>query len=205
MFRFLTAGESHGKGLVMIIEGIPAGISISEDYIAAELKRRQGGYGRGDRMKIERDSVRILSGVMAGKTTGMPIALIVENADHIKWKGKAIDPMTAPRPGHADLTGAVKFGYRDLRPSLERASARETTMRVAVGAICKHFLSQFGIVVGGYVKSIGEIVADFDGSSYQSRFEAAETNDVRCPDLVAAEKMRAMRWSTTFRPAATVC
>jgi chorismate synthase len=117
--------------------------------------------------------------------------MLVENADHAKWKGKAVDPMTAPRPGHADLTGAVKYGYRDLRPSLERASARETTMRVAAGAVCKHFLSQFGIVVGGYVRSIGEIEAEFDGSSYQSRFEAAEKNDVRCPDPVAAEKIRA--------------
>jgi len=142
-------------------------------------------------MKIEKDAVHILSGVMAGKTTGAPIALKVENADHVKWKGKAIDPMTAPRPGHADLTGAVKYGYRDLRPSLERASARETTMRVAVGAICKYFLSQFGIVVGGYVKSIGEVEADFGGSSYEARFDAAESNDVRCPDPVAAEMMRA--------------
>jgi chorismate synthase len=141
-------------------------------------------------MKIEKDAVRILSGVMAGETTGSPIALLVENADHVKWQGKAIDPMTAPRPGHADLTGAVKYGYRDLRPSLERASARETTMRVAVGAICKHFLSQFEIIVGGYVRAIGEEHAQFNGSSYLSRFEAAESNDVRCPDPVAAEKMR---------------
>jgi len=142
-------------------------------------------------MKIEKDTVRILSGVMAGQTTGAPIAMLVENADHVKWRGKAIEPLTTPRPGHADLTGAVKYGYGDLRPTLERSSARETTMRVAAGAICKHFLSQFGILVGGYVKSIGEIDANFEGSSYQSRFEAAESNDVRCPDPAAAEKMRA--------------
>jgi chorismate synthase len=134
---------------------------------------------------------------MAGETTGAPIGLLVENKDHAKWQGKAIDPMTSPRPGHADLTGAVKYGYRDLRPSLERASARETTMRVGVGAICKHFLSQFGMVVGGYVKSIGDVEADFDENSYPSRFEAAETNDVRCPDPVAAEKMRARIEETT--------
>ena len=188
--RFLTAGESHGPALTAILEGIPAGLPIDTSIIDRELARRQKGYGSGGRMKIEKDAVRIMSGVMAGKTTGAPIALMVENADHIKWKSKAIDPMTAPRPGHSDLTGAIKYGYRDLRPSLERASARETTMRVAVGAICKHFLSQFGIVVGGYVKSIGEVDADFGGSSYEVRFEAAEKNNVRCPDPVAAEKMR---------------
>jgi len=189
--RFLTAGESHGPALTAVLDGMPAGLTLDASVIDPELARRQKGYGSGGRMKIEKDTVRILGGVMAGETTGAPIAMLVENADHAKWKGKAIDPLTTPRPGHADLTGAVKYGYRDLRPSLERASARETTMRVAVGAICKHFLSQFGIVVGGYVKSIGEIEADFDGSSYQSRFEAAEQNDVRCPDPVAAEKMRA--------------
>lgn len=170
---------------------MPAGLPLDASIIDYELARRQKGYGSGGRMKIEKDAVQILGGVMAGETTGMPIALQIENADHTKWKGKAIDPMTAPRPGHADLTGAVKYGYRDLRPSLERASARETTMRVAVGAICKHFLSQFEIVVGGYVKSIGEVEADFDRSSYEVRFEAAERNEVRCPDPDAAEKMRA--------------
>ena len=188
--RFLTAGESHGPALTVILDGMPAGLSLDESVIDPELVRRQKGYGSGGRVKIEKDAVRILSGAMAGETTGAPIAMLVENADHVKWKGKAIDPMTAPRPGHADLTGAVKYGYRDLRPSLERASARETTMRVAVGAICKHFLSQFGIVIGGYVKSIGEVEADFSGSSYEVRFDAAESNDVRCPDPVAAAKMR---------------
>ena len=189
--RFLTAGESHGPALTTILDGMPAGLSLNASIIDPELARREKGYGAGGRMKIEKDSVRILSGVMAGETTGAPIAMLVENADHVKWQGKAVDPMTAPRPGHADLTGAVKYGYRDLRPSLERASARETTMRVAVGAICKHFLSQFGIVVGGYVKSIGGMKAELDGNNYQNWFEAAESNDVRCPDPIAAEKMRA--------------
>ncbi|MGD8403382.1 MAG: chorismate synthase [Anaerolineales bacterium] len=189
--RFLTAGESHGPALIVILDGMPSGLSLNASIIDPELARRQKGYGAGGRMKIEKDAVRILSGIMAGKTTGAPIAMLVKNADHVKWQGKAVDPMTAPRPGHADLTGAVKYGYRDLRPSLERASARETTMRVAVGAICKHFLSQFGILVGGYVKSIGEVEADFDKSSYEARFETAETNDVRCPNPTAAEKMRA--------------
>ena len=188
--RFLTAGESHGPALTAILDGMPAGLPLDASIINPELARRQKGYGAGGRMKIEKDAVRILSGVMAGETIGAPIGMLVENTDHVKWKGKAIDPMTAPRPGHADLTGAVKYGYRDLRPSLERASARETTLRVGVGAICKHFLSQFGILVGGYVRAIGDVEAEFDGGSYQSRFEAAERNDVRCPDPVAAEKMR---------------
>ena len=189
--RFLTAGESHGPALTAILDGIPAGLPLDASIIDPELARRQKGYGAGGRMKIEKDSVRILSGVMAGETTGAPIAMLVENSDHIKWKGKAIDPMTAPRPGHADLTGAIKYGYRDLRPSLERASARETTMRVAAGAICKHLLSQFGIVVGGYVTSIGEVKAQLNGNNYQDRFNMAESNDIRCPDPVAAQQMRA--------------
>jgi chorismate synthase len=189
--RFLTAGESHGPALTAILDGVPAGLPLDAPIIDRELARRQKGYGSGGRMKIEKDAVRILSGVMAGETTGAPIALLVENADHVKWKSKAVEPLTTPRPGHADLTGAIKYGYRDLRPTLERSSARETTMRVAAGAVCKHFLSQFGIVVGGYVRSIGEVQVDLNGSSYQGRFEAAEQSDVRCPDPVAAEKMRA--------------
>lgn len=188
--RFLTAGESHGPALTAILDGIPAGLPLDASIIDPELARRQKGYGAGGRMKIEKDSVRILSGVMAGETTGAPISMLVENSDHVKWKGKAIDPMTAPRPGHADLTGAIKYGYQDLRPSLERASARETTMRVAAGAICKHLLSQFGMVVGGYVTSIGEVKAQLNGNNYQDRFDMAESNDVRCPDPVAAQQMR---------------
>jgi len=189
--RYLTAGESHGPALTAILEGIPAGLSLDGSIIDFELARRQKGFGSGDRMKIEKDTIEILSGVMAGETIGVPIAMLVENADHVKWKGKAVDPMITPRPGHADLTGAVKFGYRDLRPSLERASARETTMRVAVGAVCKHFLSQFGIIVGGYVRAIGEVKANMEGSNLETRFKAAEKNEVRCPDPAAARKMKA--------------
>ena len=189
--RFLTAGESHGPSLTAILDGMPAGLPLTSDSIDQELVRRQKGYGSGGRMKIEKDSVKILGGVMAGETTGAPIALLVENADHVKWKGKAIEPTTAPRPGHADLTGAVKYGYTDLRPALERASARETTMRVAVGAVCKHFLSQFNIVVGGYVASIGEIQADFGDMPYEERFLRAEESDVRCPIESSANEMRA--------------
>jgi chorismate synthase len=191
MLRFLTAGESHGPSLTAILDGMPAGLSITSEIIDKELARRQKGYGAGGRMKIEKDTVQILGGVMAGETTGAPIALLVQNDDHVKWKGKAIEPMTAPRPGHADLTGAVKYGFKDLRPALERASARETTTRVAVGAVCKHFLAQFGIMVGGYVSSIGEVVADFDDMPYAERFIRAEESEVRCPIESYSDQMRA--------------
>jgi chorismate synthase len=189
--RFLTAGESHGPSLTTILDGIPAGLPLTPDIINKELARRQQGYGSGGRMKIEKDTVQILGGVMGGETTGAPIALLVQNDDHVKWKGKAIEPMTAPRPGHADLTGAVKYGYKDLRPALERASARETTMRVAAGAVCKHFLAQFGIIVGGYVSSIGEIQTDFGDMPFEERFIRAEESDVRCPIESSADQMRA--------------
>jgi len=188
--RFLTAGESHGPSLTAILDGMPAGIPLTASIIDLELARRQKGYGSGGRMKIEKDTVEILGGVMAGETTGAPIALLVQNVDHAKWKGKAIEPMTSPRPGHADLTGAVKYGYRDLRPALERASARETTMRVAVGAVCKHFLLHFGILVGGYVSSIGTVQTDFGDMPYEERFARAEESDVRCPVQSSAAKMR---------------
>ncbi|MEN8240603.1 MAG: chorismate synthase [Chloroflexota bacterium] len=188
--RFLTAGESHGPVITAILDGFPAGLPLDASIIDDELARRQRGFGSGGRMKIEKDAVQILSGVMNGETIGSPIALLLNNADHQKWQGKAIDPMTSPRPGHADLTGAVKYGYRDLRPSLERASARETAMRVAAGAICKHFLAQFGIIVGGYVRSIGQIETELKENDLRVRFEEAEKNDIRCPDPIAAEKMR---------------
>lgn len=189
--RFLTAGESHGPSLTAILDGIPAGLPLTPDIINKELARRQEGYGSGGRMKIEKDTVQILGGVMGGETTGAPIALLVQNDDHVKWKGREIEAMTAPRPGHADLTGAAKYGYRDLRPALERASARETTMRVAAGAVCKHFLAQFGISVGGYVASIGEVQAVFGDMPYAERFIRAEESDVRCPIDSAASDMRA--------------
>jgi len=190
MLRFLTAGESHGPSLTTILDGLPAGILLTPEIVNKELTRRQQGYGSGGRMKIEKDIVQILGGVLGGETTGAPIALLVQNDDHVKWKGKAIEPMTAPRPGHADLTGAVKYGYKDLRPALERASARETTMRVAAGAVCKHFLAQFGIIIGGYVSSIGEVQTDFGEMPFEERFIRAEESDVRCPVESSAAKMR---------------
>ena len=189
--KFLTAGESHGPALTAILEGLPAGLKLDRALIDQELARRQKGFGSGKRMQIEHDTVEILGGLMAGETTGAPLALLVRNANHDQWQGKAVNPMTTPRPGHADLTGALKYGYRDLRPALERASARETTMRVAVGAICKQFLDQFGIFVGGFVSVIGEVEAAIDTSSLKMAFEKAEQTDLRCPDPVAVEKMRA--------------
>lgn len=189
MLRFLTAGESHGPALVGILEGMPAGLPLSPEVIDRELARRQRGYGSGGRMKIERDTVRILAGVMGGETNGAPLAMLIENADHVKWQRKAIEPMTAPRPGHVDLSGTLKYGYRDLRPALERASARETALRVAIGAVCKHFLTQFGIEVGGYVCAIGEVSASVEGIPYADRLVLAEQNEVRCPDEKAAQQM----------------
>jgi chorismate synthase len=189
MIRFLTAGESHGEALTAILEGIPAGLPLTTALINHELARRQQGYGSGGRMMIEKDTVRILGGIMAGETTGAPIGLLVHNLDGDKWKGKTVAPMTVPRPGHADLTGAVKYGYKDLRIALERASARETTMRVALGAVCKHFLAQFGIIVGGYVVSIGGVQADFGDMPYDERFIRAEKSELRCPVDSSAQKM----------------
>lgn len=190
MLRFLTAGESHGPQLTAIIDGIPAGLPLSQADIDSELARRQIGYGSGGRMQIERDQAQITSGVMNGKTTGAPIALTVDNRDFRNWKEKDIAPITTPRPGHADLTGALKYGYRELRLSLERASARETTMRVAVGAICRKFLSQFGILIGGYVVQIGQVKADVDDmADHHDLYELAEQSDVRCPFVDVAEAM----------------
>lgn len=191
MLRYLTAGESHGPELTCILEGIPAGLPLTADSINVQLTRRQQGYGGGARMQIEKDEARITSGVMAGHTTGAPIAMTVANHDWKNWAEKDIPPMTTPRPGHADLTGALKYGYGDLRLALERASARETTMRVAVGAVCRQLLAQFGIQIGGYVTAIGGVSAALDPTmSYEARFAAAEADEVRCPDPAAAEKIK---------------
>ncbi|RLE45564.1 MAG: hypothetical protein DRJ31_11090 [Candidatus Methanomethylicota archaeon] len=157
MIRFLTAGESHGPMLVAILEGIPSGLSLKSEDINLELRRRQKGFGRSKRMEIEFDEVRIVSGILQGITTGAPITLIIENKDFQNWKDKIIAPMTIPRPGHADLTGAIKYNYRELRFASERASARETAARVAIGAVCKRLLTEFGIKIGGYVVQIGSI------------------------------------------------
>lgn len=192
MLRFLTAGESHGPGLTAILEGMPAGLPLAAGEIDAQLRRRQQGFGSGGRMRIEDDRARLEGGVMNGRTTGAPIALRIENRDWANWRERDVKPMTIPRPGHADLAGAVKYGYRDLRLSLERASARETAARVAVGAICRRLLAELGVSVGGYVVQIGAVRAALpDDMAYPERLIRAEENDVRCPDGAAAEAMHA--------------
>ena len=187
--RFLTAGESHGPGLLVILEGLPAGLPLTEEVINQELLRRQTGYGAGPRMKIERDQAQIISGVMEGRTIGSPLGISIHNQDHSRWANKAIAPFTTPRPGHVDLAAALKYGYSDLRPGLERASARETATRVAAGAICKHFLAQFGILVGGYVTAIGPIQADLRNLPFRERIQHAEASPVRCPEETASQQM----------------
>ncbi len=189
--RYYSAGESHGPALLAILEGLPAGLSLEPDAIDRDLARRQHGFGAGPRMKIEQDRAHVLGGVMEGRTTGAPLALSIDNLDHEKWRGKAVPPFTIPRPGHADLAGVIKYGYSDLRPALERASARETAARVAVGAVCKHLLAQFGIRVEAYVAAIGEVAANLEDIPLEMRSPRAEENDVRCPDPVAAEAMQA--------------
>jgi len=187
--RYLTASESHGPALTAILEGMPAGLPITEERLAVDLARRQSGTGTGDRMAIEQDRAQILAGVMEGVTTGAPIALQIINKDHANWKGKAVTAYTTPRPGHADLAAAVKYGYSDVRPSLERASARETAARVAVGALCRAFLDTFGITVGGYVTAIDGHVARLEGLSFSARLSRARDSAVQCPDPEAASEM----------------
>ena len=190
MLRFLTAGESHGPALTAILEGIPAGLPLSDQDINVQLRRRQQGSGSGRRMHIERDQARLFGGLLAGQTTGAPIALQIDNLDWAAWRDKDIPPMTVPRPGHADLTGTIKYGYPDLRWSLERASARETAARVAVGAVCRRLLAEFGITLGSYVLQIGDVTAILsDDLTYHERFAQAEANDVRCPIAAAAQAM----------------
>ncbi|HEX2984455.1 MAG TPA: chorismate synthase [Ignavibacteriales bacterium] len=165
MIRYLTAGESHGKALTVIVEGMPSNLSVSADEINHQLKRRQQGYGRGMRMKIETDTAEILSGIRFGKTLGSPISLLIRNRDWENWTEKmSYEPVknkpeqiTIPRPGHADLTGASKYNFNDIRNSIERSSARETAARVAAGSVAMQFLKQFGIEVGSYVESLGGI------------------------------------------------
>ncbi len=198
MLRFITTGESHGRGLTGIIEGIPAGLSISSQYIDTQLRRRQSGYGRGGRMKIESDHAEILSGVRYGKTTGSPISLFIENKDWKNWQDlMAVEEVTAdikrvtrPRPGHADLAGLLKYGHDDIRNILERSSARETAMRVALGAVTRRFLEEFNIIIGSYVLSIGGKgfnpyeMKDIwhDPHKLLETFKKAEASEVRCPD-----------------------
>jgi chorismate synthase len=167
VFRFLTAGESHGEALTAVIDGVPAGLPLTEAHIDEDLARRQRGYGRGGRMKIERDRVHIVSGVRWGATLGSPITLTIANRDWENWKGTmgvaapddgvARKEVTRPRPGHADLAGAMKYGHRDVRNVLERSSARETTARVAVAGVARRLLAEFGITILSHVTEIGGV------------------------------------------------
>jgi len=194
----LTAGESHGPKLTVILEGMPAGLPISTNILNQGLARRQHGCGAGPRMSIEKDEIKIISGVLQGKTTGSPIALEIQNQDFINWQGKSLVPITIPRPGHADLTGAAKYGYKDLRLPMERSSARETAARVAAAGICRIFLRLLGIQVGGYVIQIGQIrwdnttilLSNEFKAAIEERLQASEQSEVRCPDKAVSIAMQ---------------
>lgn len=193
--RFLSAGESHGPRLVSILDGMPAGIPLDVDALQEQLARRQKGYGSTARMKIETDRVRICGGMMHGATTGGPIAFELRNRDWENWRDREVEPMTIPRPGHADLTGAIKYGHRELRLSLERASARETAMRVAAGSIARQLLDHLGVEVGGYVRTLGEVDAELPETNpsadvYRERFVTALSNDLTCPADASYTPMR---------------
>ncbi|SMO78870.1 chorismate synthase [Balnearium lithotrophicum] len=195
MLRFLTAGESHGKGIFAYLEGIPANFQIDFEFINGELSRRQRGYGRGGRMKIERDRVDFLSGVRLGRTLGSPILMAVWNRDYKNWEdimksepGELPEDrkVTRPRPGHADLSGVLKYGFNDVRNVLERSSARETAGRVAAGALCKNVLRELGVEIGSYVVSIGRVGVPkelYEDLPFKERFENAERSEVRIPVL----------------------
>ncbi len=186
MLRFLTAGESHGECLVGILEGMPSGLKIEKPEINQELSRRQKGYGRGLRMKIEKDKVKILSGLRKDKTIGSPIALLIQNRD---FKIDTLPAVLCPRPGHADLAGALKYNTKDIRDVLERASARETAMRVAIGAICKAFLQKFKIEIISHVVKIGGVYARTEKLSFNQIRQKAAKSGTGCADNSAGQKM----------------
>lgn len=193
--RVTTAGESHGSAVLAVLEGIPAGVEITGEGVDRDLARRQAGYGRGGRQQIEHDRVRILSGVRAGRTLGSPIALLVPNRDAENWldvmavDGPASEPLTQPRPGHADLAGVQKIGTGDVRDVLERASARETAARVAAGAVCRALLDDFGVSVHSYVSRIGDEALDAEPDPGTIDWEGVEASPVRCPDPEVGERM----------------
>ena len=202
MIRYLTAGESHGQCLVGILEGIPARLPLTADEIDKDLRRRQMGYGRGGRMKIEQDHAQILTGVRYGETLGSPIAMLIENRDWKNWTDRmAVEPMeknaraeslTSPRPGHADFAGAIKYHHKDIRNVIERSSARETAIRVAIGAICRIFLRQFGIEIGSHVVQIGsESIGDIALPEKAEEINRmADTNPLRCLDEATSNEMK---------------
>ncbi|HEY0753327.1 MAG TPA: chorismate synthase [Ktedonobacteraceae bacterium] len=203
MLRFLTAGESHGPGLTAIIEGLPAGLPLGAEEIDIHLARRQGGYGRGGRMKIEKDQVIIRSGVRHGITLGSPVTMEINNRDWENWQTRMsitpveeeIEPITLARPGHADFTGLIKYGHQDIRNVIERSSARETASRVLVGAVCLALLKQFGVEIHSHVLSIGPVGSqDHERSAVYQRFEpeywaTVESSPVRCGNSALSEQM----------------
>src|SRR5437016_6062152 len=162
VLSYRTAGESHGKAMLALVEGLPAGVPVDVDFINGELRRRQGGYGRGGRQKIETDAIDILSGVRMGKTIASPVAMMIPNKDARLDDPQATPPLHRPRPGHADLAGSIKWLTTDCRETLERASARETVARVAAGALARCFLREFGIDVFGFVRAVGGVTGTFD-------------------------------------------
>lgn len=204
LLKYVTAGESHGKGLIGVIEGLPAGVPVSEASINAQLARRQKGYGRGGRMKIESDRAEIMSGVRGGLTLGSPLSFIIYNRDYENWQEimspghcERLEERTVerPRPGHADLAGAMKYNHRDMRNILERASARETAARVAMGSICSQLLQSFDIYIYSQVISIGSISAVpriVDAGNLKEVCDAIEASPVRCADVQSGEAMMAL-------------
>lgn len=188
-FRFFTAGESHGPGLTIIVEGMPMGVPISEEELVVDLRRRQGGYGRGGRQLIEQDYAVISAGVANGLSTGAPIAMSVENKDYANWRDKPIPTQTIPRPGHADLAGSLKYQQENMWLIAERSSARETAARVATGGIAKALLKQLGVKIGGHVLAIGGVRATVPALPWEELFAAAEDSVVRCADPEATQQM----------------
>ncbi len=196
-FRFTTAGESHGPGLVAIVEGLPAGLELSRERIDLEMARRQLGHGRGGRMKIERDTVEVRSGIRHGRTLGSPVAMLVANRDYANWDERMnpwpvdaeVEESHLPRPGHADLVGAQKYGHRDVRNVLERASARETAARVAAGALAKEFLAALGVSVHSHVLRIASVAAPERDDLTAADFADVDESPVRCLDVDAGERM----------------
>lgn len=196
MLRFLTAGESHGKGLSVIIEGVPAGLHVTSDHIANELARRRLGYGRGPRMRFEQDEITLLSGIRHGRTLGSPICILIGNTEWPKWEtemspdpGEPSKVLTTPRPGHADLAGMQKYGLSDARDVLERASARETAARVAAGAVCKRLLEEIGVSIVSHIIAIGATESDSKLRPTIEDLVTVDQSEVRCFDERIAERM----------------